>query len=99
MWQRILTTFCGNLKLPCITQKFACTTDLWTDNVIHRHYLDLSAFWISNAWELQHTMLRCKVFPDKHKTGINIGKEIWSIFEEFGLESGNTPVTTDSGAN
>ena len=61
--------------------------------------MDLTAFWLSDERVLQHTMLRCKVFPDERKTGENIHHEIQSIFTEFGLKSGDTPITTDCGAN
>lgn len=78
---------CGNV---------ACTTDLWTDDVVKRTYLDLSLFWIDEAWKFRHTMLQCKVFEER-KTAANIEKEILRCFEQFGLVPGNTPITTDAG--
>ena len=55
--------------------------------------------WITDRWLLQHALLRCKHFEEKSKTAINISLEIEQIFVEFGLQMGDTPITTDEGAN
>ena len=65
----------GILKKSIKNNEVSCTCDLWTDGVVHRHYLDLTAFWLSDEGVLQHTMLRCKVFPDERKMGKNIHRE------------------------
>jgi hypothetical protein len=44
-------------------------------------------------------MLRCKHFQEKTKSAINIWSEMEQIFAEFGLQIGDTPITTDEGAN
>ena len=46
----------------------------------------------------KHTLLRCKHF-DEQKTEINIWHEIEQIFQSFNLSFGDTPITTDKGAN
>jgi hypothetical protein len=43
--------------------------------------------------------LRCKHFEEKPKSAINISSEIEQIFAEFALQMGDTPITTDEGAN
>jgi hypothetical protein len=43
--------------------------------------------------------LRCKHFEEKTKSAINIWAEIEQIFAEFNLKIGDTPITTDEGAN
>ena len=40
----------------------SCVTDLWSDNVVQRSYLDVTFFWIEESgpdnrkWALKHTM-------------------------------------------
>ena len=41
----------------------------------------------------------CKHFAEKTKSEINIWSAIEHIFAEFGLPMGDTPITTDEGAN
>ena len=43
--------------------------------------------------------IRCKHFEEQSKTAINLWSEIESIFNEFDLIIGDTPITTDEGAN
>ena len=78
--------------------EFAICIDLWTDDHKKRSYLDFTGFWLNN-WELQHTMLRCKVFEFERKTSANIQAEIQTIMTQFDIASGDTPITTDAGAN
>ena len=72
----------SRLEDPIQRDAFAFTTDLWTDNVMQRSYLDVSFFWISQEmdhdsgidkelWSLKRAMYACKVFP-KTKTSENI---------------------------
>ncbi|CAF4200788.1 unnamed protein product [Rotaria sordida] len=82
------------IKQHCI----AATADLWTDDLMKRSYLDFTVFYVNNIYELKHTLLRCKHF-DEQKTGINIWHEIEQIFQSFNLSFGDTPITTDQGAN
>ncbi|CAF1481339.1 unnamed protein product [Rotaria magnacalcarata] len=76
----------------------AGTADVWTDDLMKRSYLDFTVFFVNDAYELKHTMLRCKHF-DAPKSGINIWHEIEEIFQSFNLSFGNTPITTDQGSN
>jgi hypothetical protein len=55
--------------------------------------------WIDHAWKLKHALLHCKHFEEQSKTAINLWAEIELIFNEFHLILGNTPITTDEGAN
>ena len=80
-------------------QTVAATADLWRDDSVQRYYLDFTIFYIDNAWELKHVLIRCKYFEEQSKSAINIRREITSIFEEFNLTIGNTPITTDEGSN
>lgn len=77
----------------------SATTDLWRDNVVQRYYLDFTVFYITDDWQLQHNLLRCKYFDEQSKSAINITSQIMSIFDEFNLVAGDTPITTDEGAN
>jgi hypothetical protein len=44
-----------------------------------RSCLDFTVFFVTDIYELKHTLLRCKHF-DEEKTGINIWHEIEQIF-------------------
>ena len=79
-------------------RELACTTDLWTDDYNGRSYLDFTAFWITEGYELRHTALRCQVF-DSQQTADNINSVLMDIFREYELVQGDTPMTTDSGPN
>lgn len=82
------------IKQHCI----AATTDLWTDDFLKRSYLDFTVFFVNDAYELKHSLSRCKHF-DVAKTGINIWHEIEQFFGSFNLSFGDTPVTTGQGSN
>jgi hypothetical protein len=77
----------------------SATADLWRDDVIQRYYLDFTIFYLTEHWQLKHNLLRCKYFDEQSKTAINISSQIMSIFDEFNLIIGDTPITTDEGAN
>jgi hypothetical protein len=77
----------------------SATTDLWRDDVVQRYYLDFTVFYMTDDWQLKHNLLRCKYFDEQSKTAINISSQITSIFDEFNLLIGDTPITTDEGAN
>jgi len=63
-----------------------------------RSYLDFTVFYVNNDYELKHSLLRCKHF-DEQKSRINIWHEIEETFQTFNLSFGDTPGTTDQGAN
>ncbi|CAF1541719.1 unnamed protein product, partial [Rotaria sordida] len=77
----------------------SATVDLWRDDIIQRYYLDFTIFYMTEHWQLKHGILRCKYFDEQSKSAINIWSEIESIFDEFHLVIGDTPITTDEGAN
>ncbi|CAF0832632.1 unnamed protein product [Adineta steineri] len=87
------------MKKYAMNRTLSATTDLWRDDAIGRYYLDFTVFWIDHAWKLHHALLRCKHFQEQSKTAINLWDEIESIFNEFYLILGDTPITTDEGAN
>ncbi|CAF0809275.1 unnamed protein product [Didymodactylos carnosus] len=74
-------------------------TDLWTDDYVKRTYLDFIVFWLYESWKLRHSLLRCKHFTEDIKSGANICQEIESIYMEFHLYVGDTPITTDQRSN
>jgi hypothetical protein len=55
--------------------------------------------WIDSDWHQHHAILRCKHFEEQSKNAINLWAEIESIFNEFDLVIGDTPITTDEGSN
>ena len=79
-------------------------TDLWSDNVVQRSYLDVTFFWIEESgpdkreWALKHAMYACKFFPDT-KTADHIQITLDRILTEAGLDAENVPCTTDKGPN
>lgn len=95
-----LTLTLKNILSPSISaNEVAACTDLWTDDHKKRSYLDFTVFWLDESWSLKHTMLRCKVFEAERKTADNIREEIHTIMAQFDLPTGDTPITTDAGAN
>jgi hypothetical protein len=54
---------------------------------------------IDSDWHQKHAILRCKHFEEQSKTAINLWNEIESLFNEFDLVIGDTPITTDEGSN
>jgi DNA-binding XRE family transcriptional regulator len=85
---------------PYINERtVSATADLWRDDTVQRYYLDFTVFYMDENWQLKHSLLRCKYFDEQSKTAINIWSEIESIFNEFNLIFGDTPITTDEGAN
>ncbi|CAF3323163.1 unnamed protein product [Rotaria sp. Silwood2] len=83
-----------SIKQHCVT----ATTDLRTDDLMKRTYLDFTIFFVNDIYELNHTLLRCKHFQEE-KSGINIWYQIEEIFKSFNLSFGDTLVTTDQAPN
>ena len=88
-----------NLVEPIKQGQVACTTDLWTEDMTKKFSLDYTLFRIGYSWTLKHSMMRRKVFKEERKTSANIREEILQCFKDFGLISGDTPVTADAGKN
>ena len=72
------------LEEPARKHYVAATTDLWTDVIMKRTYLDFTIFFVNDDYVLNHTLLRCKHFEGK-KTRINIWREVEHIFKSFNL--------------
>ncbi|CAF2083912.1 unnamed protein product [Rotaria magnacalcarata] len=87
------------LDEPIKSHCLAATSDLWTDDFAKRTYLDFTVFWVTEEYELKHSMLRCKYFEEDSKTAVNIWYELKYIFDSFNLSYGDTPITTDAGSN
>jgi hypothetical protein len=99
-YEEMQATLHMHIKQPILNGEVALTTDLWTDNVRKRSYLDVSAIFLSSTESTQFCRvgLACRVFPDVSHTGENIKEEFETILSEFGM-SHDVPVTSDSGAN
>jgi hypothetical protein len=79
--------------------EIAVTTDLWTDDVVKRSYLEVTVFWLfDNEWTLMHTCIACEVFPERKDAEI-IRQKLRCIFDEYKLCWNDVFVTTDCGAN
>ena len=78
------------------------TTDLWSDNVVQRSYLDLRFVWVDNSeegiWSLKTAMYACKVFEVK-KMAENLRQCMDGMLTEVSCDPDDIPVTTDKGAN
>ena len=98
--ETIKESIAGPSKLGAVS----CVTDLWSDNVVQRSYLDVTFFWVEESgsdnreWALKHAMYACKFFPDT-KTADHIQITLDRILIEVGLDAENVPCTTDKGAN
>ena len=85
------------LDYPLRNSCLSITTDMWTDNVRKRAYMDVSAMYLASAeaTELSHIGLACHVFPDVSHNADNIRKELHAILEKFSVHL-DTPITSDS---
>ena len=98
--ETIKESIAGPSKLGAVS----CVTDLWSDNVVQRSYLNVTFFWVEESgpdnreWALKHAMYACKFFPDT-KTADHIQITLDRILIEVGLDAENVPCTTDKGAN
>jgi len=67
-------------------------SDLWSDNVVQRSYLDVTFFWVQETgpdkrqWALKDGMYACKFFPDR-KTADHIQITLDRIPSEAGLDA------------
>ncbi|CAF1199474.1 unnamed protein product [Didymodactylos carnosus] len=98
-FEQVKAMYKNVLQKPLQEKNLACTTDLWRDDYLQRYYLDFTAFWIDEDWNLQHGLLHCRYFDYESKTGENIWKELEKVYEAYNLSIGDTPITTDSGSN
>lgn len=85
------------LEYPLQHNYLSMTTDMWTDNVRKRAYMDVSAMYLASAeaTELSRIGLACRVFPDVSHNADNIKKELHAVLEKFGV-SHDAPITSDS---
>ena len=92
----------GKLHKPVAEGTVAVTTDLWTDGVVQRSYLDMNFIWVEtdddSNWSLKTGMYACQLFEEK-KTAINLRDCIDDILVEVGCEPDDITITTDKGAN
>ena len=100
-------TIKGSIADPSKLGAVLCVTDLWSDNVVQRSYLDVTFFWIEESgpdnreWGGHSNMpyvYACKFFPDT-KTTDHIHITLDRILIEVGLDAENVQCTTDKGAN
>lgn len=72
------------------------TTDICSDNILHRSYLDVTFFWVETTgadktiWNLQRSIYACKHFPER-KTSENIEAALDNILSEVACFIGLTP--------
>ena len=85
------------LEYPLQHACVALTTDMWTDNVRKRSYMDVSALYLSSAvaTELSRIALACHVFPDVSHNAINIKTELHAVMAKYNVTH-DVPITTDS---
>ena len=72
---------------------FALTTDIWTSRANHA-YTGVTVHYITKDFELNHSLLETKEFPDSH-TSVNVAEELKNILEESKVAC----ITTDNGRN
>ncbi|KAJ8318833.1 LOW QUALITY PROTEIN: hypothetical protein KUTeg_003924 [Tegillarca granosa] len=71
------------------------TTNIWT-SLATEGYICLTAHYLDKNWQLQNKLLATRVMEDRH-TGVNIGKIITELKNEFGIKE--LSVVTDNAAN
>jgi hypothetical protein len=77
------------------------TTDMYTEDYTKVSYSVMTCHWINNLFELHHSTLGCKTFPeDERHTTHNIKLETVKILAEYGLNDlphDETVLVTDDG--
>jgi len=100
----IQATIKSALQPSALQGAASVVTDLWSDNVVSRSYLDVTFFWVEESgpdkriWSLKHAMYACKFFPE-NKTADHIQVALDQILDDAGLDTEHTPCTTDKGSN
>jgi len=79
------------------------TTDLWTDDVKHQHYMSLTIH-VEEDWTLMSRLVTLKHIPSNiKKTAVNLRSEIFNSFKDLHIEpetvKSRVVFTTDCGAN
>lgn len=79
------------------------TTDLWTDDIKHQHYMSLTLH-LEDNWSLFARLATLKFLSSSvNKTAANLRVEILTAFKELGVDAesvkSNVVFTTDCGAN
>jgi hypothetical protein len=87
------------LAEPLSADALTLTLDLWSDNYVHRSYLDIHAFWVDKTFNLKNCILAVRHFGTERHTGGNISALVQAIMNEFGLDLTKVTTTTDKGSN
>lgn len=79
------------------------TTDLWTDDIRHQHYMSVTLHYEQN-WRIESRLAVLKSLPAAvKKTAINLRYELLSALKELNVNAdavkSNFVFTTDCGAN
>ena len=100
----IQATISSSLRESAEVGAVSVVTDLWSDNIVSRSYLDMTFFWVEESgpdkrqWSLKHAMYACKFFPE-NKTADHIEVALDQILDDAGLDAENIPCVTDKGSN
>src|SRR6266498_759995 len=78
-------------------QSISLTTDLWTSHSKHG-YLDLTATWINQNFEIMNVLLEITYFSTPY-TAIEIASTIKKIMQKWKIEDRVITITTDNGVN
>ena len=85
------------IQLLKTAQSISLTTDLWTSRSKHG-YLDLTATWINQNFEIMNVLLEITYFSTPH-TAIEIANTIKKIMQKWKIEDHVITITIDNGAN
>jgi hypothetical protein len=68
-------------------QLIGATTDLWTDDIKHQHYMSLT-FHFKQNWQIVSRLAVLKAFPAAlKKTAVNLRSELLSAFMDFDMKA------------
>lgn len=100
--KNLLNIFESKLQKQISFAKSLCSlavcADIWSDNIRHNSYLDVTAIFVTDKFETKHAALAFTHFDGQH-TGENIKNKISSILNKFDVELFDVPFVTDSAAN
>ena len=94
----------SKIKTSIVKGTVAFTTDLWSDNIVQRSYLDIYFIWVETnpiddtVWSIGTAIFACRSLKER-KTAYNIKACIDGILIEARCEPDDIRVTTDKEAN
>ena len=80
------------------SSSIAICADIWSDNLRHNSYLDVTVILVSDEFDIRHTAIAFEHFDETH-TGEHISVKINEALTKFRIQPDAVAYVTDSAAN